>query len=302
MEPTGKKIMARGRRLENGDLDLLAKQGIEQVWVVSLAPDERSEDHILEDLLPVVGQGSFEIKQLPGGRADFIARDDSALVLHVDRLFALNSSGVGVLCAAPQFARLKAGQRFAQFRTRPFGAPAERLQALRELLGHTGACFDVKPIFTPRVTVLYTDPVRPEKARGLFESAVTARAKALDFIPHHDICVEDEEPLTRAFHEARERGTDLVLVASTMAPSTPEDVIGRAMAAAGAHIEHYLAPVEPGSLMMIGYAGQTAVLSAPGCFRSTKTNGVDVILPALLARHRLTATVLSSLGPGGLLE
>ena len=41
---------------------------------------------------------------------------------------------------------------------------------------------------------------------------------------------------------------DVVLVASTTAPAGPEDVIGRAMARVGCHLERFLAPVEPGKI------------------------------------------------------
>lgn len=302
MEQSGKKILARGRRLEDSDLQMLAGQGVDQVWIVDLAEDERCEDQILDELIPLAGTGAFEVRRLPGGRADFVSMDATALLLHLDRLNVLNSSGVGVMCTSPQFARLERGQRFAQMRSRPFAAPKERLAAVSQTLRALGPCFDVKPIYAPKVAVLYTDPVRPEKARTLFEPAVNQRAKTFGFIPHQENCLEDDEVLPEALRSAIGRGTDVLLIASTMAPSMPEDVIGRAMAACGARIEHYLAPVEPGSMTMVGYAGGTAIVSAPGCFRGPKQNVIDLMLPPLLARHRLSAAALSSMGPGGLLE
>jgi molybdenum cofactor cytidylyltransferase len=72
------------------------------------------------------------------------------------------------------------------------------------------------------------------------------------------------------------------------------------MARVGSCLEQFLVPIEPGSLMMLGYAGHTAIVSAPGCFRSTRRNALDVVLPPLLARHRVTACELASLGTAGL--
>jgi molybdenum cofactor cytidylyltransferase len=45
----------------------------------------------------------------------------------------------------------------------------------------------------------------------------------------------------------------LILVASTTAPAGPEDVVGRAMARVGAQIERFLAAVELGNLLLLGY-------------------------------------------------
>ncbi len=80
----------------------------------------------------------------------------------------------------------------------------------------------------------------------------------------------------------------LILIASTTAPAGPEDVVGRALAASGGQIERFLAPVEPGNLMMLSYREDVPIVSAPGCFRSAKPNVVDLILPPLMARYRVS--------------
>jgi molybdenum cofactor cytidylyltransferase len=43
-------------------------------------------------------------------------------------------------------------------------------------------------------------------------------------------------------------------------------------------------------------------VAAPGCFRSPKANVVDLVLPPLLARHRLSIDEISTFGHGGLLQ
>jgi len=94
----------------------------------------------------------------------------------------------------------------------------------------------------------------------------------------------------------------VVLVASTTAPAGPEDVIGRAMLKLDSHIERFLAPVEPGNLLLLGYKDNIPIVSAPGCFRSAKPNVVDLILPPLLARYRVSGWEIACLGHGGLLS
>ncbi len=93
----------------------------------------------------------------------------------------------------------------------------------------------------------------------------------------------------------------MILVASTTAPAGPEDVIGQAMIRIGAQIERFLAPVEPGNLLLLAYKDETPIVSAPGCFRSAKPNVVDMVLPPLLARYRLSGWEIGGLGHGGLL-
>ncbi len=93
----------------------------------------------------------------------------------------------------------------------------------------------------------------------------------------------------------------LILVASTTAPAGPNDVVGRAMTRAGCHLERFLAPVEPGNLFMLGYKDESPVVSAPGCFRSAKPNVVDLVMPPMLARYRVSSLEIACLGHGGLL-
>ena len=101
-------------------------------------------------------------------------------------------------------------------------------------------------------------------------------------------------------HLLRSKPT-VVLVASTTAPAGPDDVVGQGMLRAGCQIERFLAPVEPGNLFLLGYKDDVPVVSAPGCFRSAKPNVVDMVLPAMLARYRVTGWEIACLGHGGLL-
>ena len=114
-------------------------------------------------------------------------------------------------------------------------------------------------------------------------------------------CNEEEATLARSLqHLLRARPT-CILIASTTAPAGPEDVVGRAMLKAGCSIERFLAPVEPGNLLLLGYKDEIPVVSAPGCFRSAKANVVDLILRSMLARYRISGWEIASLGHGGLL-
>ena len=81
----------------------------------------------------------------------------------------------------------------------------------------------------------------------------------------------------------------------------PEDVIGQAMLRVEGQVERFLAPVEPGNLLLLSYKDDVPIISAPGCFRSAKANIVDLILPPLLARYHVTGWEVAGLGHGGLL-
>ena len=114
--------------------------------------------------------------------------------------------------------------------------------------------------------------------------------------------VEDEAAVSRALFQMLRSKPSGILIASTTAPAGPDDVIGRAMARVECHIEKFLAPVEPGNLLLLAYKEDVPIVSAPGCFRSARNNVVDLVLPPILSRYRLSGWELASLGHGGVLS
>jgi molybdenum cofactor cytidylyltransferase len=111
-----------------------------------------------------------------------------------------------------------------------------------------------------------------------------------------------EAALAEALGRQRDAGVDLIVVAGETAIMDPRDVTPRAVERAGGVVESVGAPVDPGNLLMVAYLDDVAVLGAPGCARSRKTNVVDWVLPRLLTGERLSRSDLASLGVGGLLE
>jgi molybdenum cofactor cytidylyltransferase len=114
-------------------------------------------------------------------------------------------------------------------------------------------------------------------------------ALPLDLHVAHHHAVATHHPLELDFLDAHED------------PAGPEDAVGRGISEVGCRLESFLAPVEPGNLLLLAYAGEIPVVAAPGCFRSPKPNVVDLVLPPLLARYPLSAAEISTLGHGGLL-
>jgi molybdenum cofactor cytidylyltransferase len=114
-------------------------------------------------------------------------------------------------------------------------------------------------------------------------------------------CTEDEASVGRSLLQLLRAKPAVIMIASTTAPAGPADVVGCAMERVGGHLERFLAPVEPGNLLLLAYKDEIPMISAPGCFRSAKANVVDLVLPPLLARYRVSGWEVGCLGHGGLL-
>ena len=194
-----------------------------------------------------------------------------------------------------------AGQRIATVRA-PLSPSPKQLDAVIDILKERGPILQARPVRTPTVGVLYTDPVSGERARQLFENIMRQRLERFGVNANFVLaCTEDENSVSRCLQHLLRSKPCTILVASTTAPAGPEDIIGQAMLKVGGQVERFLAPVEPGNLLLMAYKDDVPIISAPGCFRSAKPNVVDLVLPPLLARYHVTGWEIACLGHGGLL-
>jgi molybdenum cofactor cytidylyltransferase len=171
------------------------------------------------------------------------------------------------------------------------------------LVARKGPVLQARPIRAPFVAVLYTDPASGERASALFATIMAQRLQRMGIVAGAALNSKEEElAVTGALERLLQSRPAVILVASTTSPAGPYDNVGRAMERMGFQIERFLAPVEPGALLLLGYKDDVPILSAPGCFRSAKPNVLDLVLPPMLARYRLSSWDIASLGQGGLLE
>jgi len=301
--PGGKKLLAKGHVLSEEDVHLLETEGMDQVWVTELEDGEVGEDQAVMAVASEMGCGAMEIRLAAGGRANLIATEECCVLVDDDLLKQINCTSSVVIATTSNFAYAKAGQRVATVKSTPFAVAQAQLEAVLSILRERGPILQARPIKNPSLGVLYSDAISGDRARVLFENIMRQRLERFGATANYALAATEEENLVaRALqHLLRSRPT-AVLVASTTAPAGPEDVVGRAIVQIGCHLERFLAPVEPGNLLLLAYTkDEVPIISAPGCFRSAKPNVVDLILPPLLARYRVSGWEVACLGHGGLL-
>lgn len=298
----GKKLLAKGHLINEDDIRMLQTEGLDQIVVTEIEDGEIAEDEAVLQIAKEFGFGCFEIRLAAGGRANLIATEDCCVLVDDDMLRQINCTASTVVATVQNFSYARAGQRIATIKSTPFAVPADHLEMVLTMIRDRGAIIQARPIREPSVGVIYCDPIQAERARQLFEPIMSQRLERFGAYAKYAMSsLEDERSLTRSLQHMLRAKPTLVLLASTTAPSGPEDAVGRAMQTAGVTFERYLAPVEPGNLLLLGYIEDIPVLSAPGCFRSAKPNVVDLVLPPMLARYRVSGWEIASLGHGGLL-
>lgn len=300
--PGGRKLLAKGHVLSPEDVRLLETEGLDQVWVTELEDGEVSEDDAVAAASREMGCGSLEIRIAAGGRANLYATENCCILVDDELLKQINCISSIVTATVANFSYARAGERVATVKSAPFAVAQSQLEAIINVLRERGPILQARPIRNPSVAVLYADPIHGDRARALFETIMRQRLERFGVTPAFALAsIEDDTSMTRSLQHLLRVNPAVILIASTTAPAGPEDVIGRSLTRLGSHVERFLAPVEPGNLMMLAYKDDIPLLSAPGCYRSTKTNVMDLILPPLLARYRVSGWEVACLGHGGLL-
>jgi molybdenum cofactor cytidylyltransferase len=267
-----------------------------------LEEGEVSEDDAVMMVASEVGCGSLEIRLAAGGRANLVATGECCILLDDELLRQVNCTGSTVIATLPNFSHAGAETRVATVKSAPFAVARTQLDAMVSILTERGPILQARPIQDPSVAVLYTDFVTGERARQLFDGIMLQRLERFNVRTRYSLAsVEEETAVACALMQLVRSKPSVVIVASTTAPAGPEDVVGRALQRIGCHLERFLAPVEPGNLLLLAYKESVPILCAPGCYRSAKPNVLDLLLPPLLARYRMSGWEVAGLGHGGLL-
>ncbi len=299
----GRKLLAKGRQISEDDVKLLNSVGREQVVVTVLEESEIPEEEAAMQLAAQAAHGALLPRLGPAGRVNLCAVENCCLSVEDQALRALNQTGAVSVATLPHFSYAPAGRRVGAIKTAPFAIPRQQFQQALRLVRERGPIVRAEPIRRPVVAILYCDPLKGERARSLYEAIMRTRLERVGTNASFVLStVEKQASVARNLeHLLRARPT-IVIVASTTAPAGPSDAVGQGMQQIGCRIENFLAPVEPGNLLLLAYIGDVPILSAPGCYRSPRPNVVDLVLPPLLAGHRLTSRDISAFGHGGLLQ
>ncbi|MFO7167326.1 MAG: molybdopterin-binding protein [Chloroflexota bacterium] len=303
----GHKLLSKGRRLTADNVAQLRALGIETVRVAVLEPGDVHEDEAARRLAEAVCGPGVIATPAVHSRVNLLAEADGVVEVDAEALLAINDVDGLTIATLANHTLVRARQRVATIKIIPFAVREEELARAEQTARARGSVVGLRPLRpTPVGVLLVSSPAaRGRVERGVYP-AIEARVTALGstivatrFVP------PDERAVAAAIEDLRSVGARLLIVAGETSIMDRDDVTPQGIRAAGGHIEHYGAPVEPGNLLLLAYldgpGDPLPVLGAPGCVRSRDINIVDLLLPRLLAGERVTRRDIVELGHGGLL-
>jgi molybdenum cofactor cytidylyltransferase len=292
--------LAKGRLLTAGDIDILRRGGHETLAVARLDADDVGEDaaaRLLGDAL--AGSG---LVALPAahGRVNLAARADGLLLIPPHLVQAVNSVDEAItLATLPAHARVGAGSIVATIKIIRYAAPRAALDAA---IAAVATPLMLAAFRRRRVALVATLlPGSSQKALAKLEQVTRARVSALGSeLVVLNPCAHMRAAVASAIGQAL-AVADLVLVAGASAPVDRGDVVPRAIEMCRGTVTRLGMPVDPGNLLVLGTVEGKPVIGLPGCAKSPKRNGFDLVLERLLAGLAVTGADIAAMGEGGLL-
>jgi len=299
------RTFKKGRVLSAADVAALEANDVDQIVVARLEPGDMPEDDAANRLAAALAGDHVTASAAFTGRANLFAACSGLADYEPARLDQLNLVDEAVtLAVVPRYEPVEPGQMIATLKIIPFGVKQTVVDTCAEIAHQLGPLVSVVP-FQPMPTGLVQSRLPGTKESvldGTVETTQERLARHGSALVAERRCGHSDEEVAAAIRELIEDGCKLVLVAGASAVIDRRDVIPSAIVRAGGKVEHFGMPVDPGNLMLMGRIGELPVLGLPGCARSPKPNGFDLVLQRVLSGAPVMPQDVMKLGAGGLLK
>ena len=300
------RVVKKGSILDAAAVTALREAGLGSVIAARLEPGDVGEDAAAARIAAALvgsGAGGLVATRAATGRVNLQATAAGLLRVNGAAIHALNAIDEAVTAATlPDAAPVAAGEMVATVKIIPFAVPGPVLARAEAACGE--GALHVLPWQPRRVgLVLTTLPGLKQSVIAGTVAATQARVQGLGgtLLPPLQ-CPHETAPIAAALHRLLAGAADLLLVAGASAVVDRRDVGPAGIVAAGGEILHFGMPVDPGNLICLGRIGSIPALVLPGCARSPKPNGIDLVLQRLAAGLAVTGETTAGMGVGGLLK
>ncbi len=296
---------AKGRTLSAGDVAKLKAAGVATVVAARLDPDDMHEDEAAATVAKALAGEGIEVTAPFTGRCNHFARGSGLAVVDHERIDALNELDESVTVATlPPFARVEPRQMVATVKIIPYGAPKSAVARAVEVAHSANRpLISVAPFRAMRAGLVQTRlPGTRDKVLDKALGTTTKRLTSLGSTLSGERRVShDAAAIAGALNELKADGCDLFLIAGASAIVDRHDVVPLGIAEAGGTVHHFGMPVDPGNLLLTAELDGKPVLGLPGCAKSPKYNGFDMVLERLAAGLTVGRAEIVRMGAGGLL-
>lgn len=291
----------KGHIVTEEDIPVLLSMGKDHLYVWEKNENMLHEDEAAQVMYEVCKNDHMSPTPVKEGKIELVAECDGLFVVDVDRLDKINETDEVMIATRHTNTPVKKGDRLLGTRVIPLVIEKEKMEQVKRIAGDTplAALYPYKPMKAGIVTT--GSEVYHGRIKDTFTPVVIEKLASYGIeILSQTVCDDNQEKITAAILELKEKGADMIVCTGGMSVD-PDDRTPGAIKNTGAKIVSYGAPVLPGAMFLLGYFEDgTPVMGLPGCVMYAKATVFDLVLPRIAAGIEVTKKDLSRLGNGGL--
>lgn len=290
----------KGHVVEEKDIPVLLSLGKDHLYVWEKDEDKLHEDEAAQILYEVCKNEHMHPTPVKEGKIELIADCDGLFRVDVARLNAVNEIEDIMIATRHSNTVVKKGERLLGTRVIPLVIAEEKMELVKKTAGEE-PLVSLTPFQKMKAGIITTgNEVYHGRIKDTFTPVVVGKLKTYGVeIGDHILCDDNQEKITNAILELKEKGMDMIVCTGGMSVD-PDDKTPGAIKNTGAKIISYGAPVLPGAMFLLGYLeDKIPVMGLPGCVMYAKTTVFDLVLPRIIAGIPVTRKELAHLGNGG---
>ena len=289
----------KGHVVEEKDIPVLLSLGKDHLYVWEKDEDKLHEDEAAQILYEVCKNEHMHPTPVKEGKIELIADCDGLFRVDVARLNAVNEIEDIMIATRHSNTVVKKGERLLGTRVIPLVIAKEKMELVKKTAGEE-PLVSLTPFQKMKAGIITGNEVYHGRIKDTFTPVVVGKLKTYGVeIGDHILCDDNQEKITNAILELKEKGMDMIVCTGGMSVD-PDDKTPGAIKNTGAKIISYGAPVLPGAMFLLGYLeDKIPVMGLPGCVMYAKTTVFDLVLPRIIAGIPVTRKELAHLGNGG---
>lgn len=293
-------VFRKGHIVTEEDIPVLLSVGKETLYVWENQEGMLHENEAAEVLRRVCQGRYLEPTDVKEGKIELTAACDGLLKVDKKKLDRVNAMGqMAIACRHGNFP-VKRGDKIAGMRVVPLVIEEDKMNCVEKICGDE-PIFHILPFHNMRVGIVTTgSEVYYGRIQDQFTPVVIEKLKEYSAeVMGSTLCNDDTEMVAGAICDWIEQGAEMVVCTGGMSVD-PDDRTPLSIRNASDEVITYGAPVLPGAMFMLAYAGDIPVVGLPGCVMYSKRTIFDLVLPRLAAGERLKEEDFTVLGYGGL--
>ena len=293
-------VFRKGHVVTEEDILVLLSVGKEHLYVWEQQEGMLHENDAAEVLRQVCQGEHMKASEPKEGKIELTAECDGLLKTDREKLNKVNAMGQIVLASRHGNFPVKKGDKIAGMRVVPLVIEEEKMNRIKEICGEE-PIFRLLPFRKMKAGIVTTgNEVLSGRIKDQFTPAVVKKLEEAGMeVMGNVLSGDDPQRVTGAIRQWLDKGAEMVVCTGGMSVD-PDDRTPLAIRNAADTVVTYGAPVLPGAMFMLAYAGEVPVMGLPGCVMYARRTIFDLVLPRIAAGERLTAEDFTLLGEGGL--